>query len=200
MTLRIGNATTISVPQYQATWVGTILTDGAGQLDFIFGSEASGGSPSYLYVWNKYNQVPTAAINFDTGPTYTYSTATTRVARNSASNAIYFITGEVANSLQVQSQSFVKTVGAYPCYSIVGWGVNTTATSGTVALFAASVVYGGGSGLTLAGAQALMFSAAADNYYQLGFNTIYRFELGDGTDANTMDAIGQDLLNSEYLM
>ena len=59
MTCRTSNSTTFTCAINQCTYLGTFLTNGStGQIDFKFGSAASGGGPAVAGVWNMYNQVP----------------------------------------------------------------------------------------------------------------------------------------------
>ncbi len=78
------SSTVINVPQYQATYVGTILTDAtqAGAVDYNFGGAASGGSPAVFGVWNYYNRVDVASSAVtDNGSSYTYTSQVWRAAR-----------------------------------------------------------------------------------------------------------------------
>ena len=189
MVCRISNSATITVPQYQATWVGTILTDGATQLDFIYGSTGTGGSASYFYVWNAYNRVHIGSINFDTGPTYTYTSATCRLARGSAGNQMFFVAGNTDDGITIWTQTF-STSGTVGAYGFTGSGTNTTVTNNTC--FIATSVAASQS-------TSAVFLATSSYYtgrgYNIGANVIQRMEYGDGTHAMTMDAFAQDTLN-----
>ncbi len=77
----------------RGTYVGTIRSNAASTIDWTYGAAASGGSAAVLNVWNCYNRVEVGTIVIDNGTSYAYGSATTRQARNSATNQINFVRG-----------------------------------------------------------------------------------------------------------
>ncbi len=77
----------------RGTYVGSICSDGASQINYIFGASASGGTAANFCVWNAYNRVSTTTTVTDSGVSYTYNNATIRQARASSGNQITFLLG-----------------------------------------------------------------------------------------------------------
>lgn len=107
MTCRYNNTTTFTCAQNQCTYVGTFRTTAAGQVDFIFGGAASGGTAAVLNVWNMYNRRPISASSQDTGTSYTYSSGTIRQKRASAGNQVTFLRGQNEDAIMVSSTQSV---------------------------------------------------------------------------------------------
>lgn len=85
--------------QYCGTYVGTTFSGSDSKLAFLYGSAASGGGISTLWVWNMYNRVAVSSAVQDTGASYSYNSGTVRAARNSANNAIYWVYGMVEDAV-----------------------------------------------------------------------------------------------------
>jgi len=78
----------------QGTYVGTIATDAAVQLNMMFApAGALGGTANRLDVWNMYNRVLTSAVNFDSTGTWAYDAVQWRAKNGNANNSITFVTG-----------------------------------------------------------------------------------------------------------
>lgn len=124
MTGRTGSASTLTIPQYQATYLGTVATNNgtAAQVSFVYGFAASGGGQAILNVWNYYNRVLTTASVIDnSGP---YTNASSALANNSARNRVTFIEGvaeDYANVAYLASGSG----GSLNSVSSLGIGLDT---------------------------------------------------------------------------
>jgi len=191
MTARISNSATISVPQYQATYVGTIITDAAGKLNFVYGGLASGGQMGIFYVWNYYNRVMVGTYNFDTGAPYSYTGAagTWRIARNSSQNAIYYVIGVIEDPVQTWYQQFDTCVST-GAYVLAGVAFNST----TVNTSSGFLYSNSGS---LRGVVSAWWTAIAN---PIGLNYVAAIEQGDGVFANTFGTFGGNQLNLNYPM
>lgn len=58
MTCRYSNAATITCAAHECTYVGVTTIGNAGQISYIFGTNAAGGGVANFLVWNMYNRVP----------------------------------------------------------------------------------------------------------------------------------------------
>jgi hypothetical protein len=97
---RTTNAATIAVSQYQATYLGTFLTNGStGQIDLKFGSAASGGGAACICIWNMYNRADAAVSVQDTVASWGANAASTFEPLHAGgtgsglNNRITFVTG-----------------------------------------------------------------------------------------------------------
>lgn len=100
----------INVGANQATFVGTVRTFANGLTKMVMNpAPASGGTPAQLLVFNEYNRVLTQANVQDNGAPYTYASATVRPARNSTSNSINFVMGDISDGIHIVYQTTVST-------------------------------------------------------------------------------------------
>src|SRR5262245_62003447 len=174
----------------RGTYVCTISSNGTASIDYIFGSSASGGVAGRFMVWNYYNRSLVSSFVFDTGTSYTYTSATIRQARASAGNQIAFLVGATEDSFSAWTQSFVQTAAVATAFSTTGMGLdsNTVFTAaGLVQTATANAWRGVGSSYWSA-------------YPGIGPHTISRIEQGDGTNANTMAFFGGDQLTFQFPM
>jgi len=224
MTCRISNSATISVPQYQATYVGTIATDASGTLDFTPQqpnavnctppSPTSGcGSfaPAQLYVWNEYNRIQTYAYVFDTSTAATsYTSATIRTAAGNTNNRIYYVVGQQEDTCIGWYQSFDELVtqsnASHEAYIIAGLGFRAyTWTLGAhpLAYTANGTIYGPkfnpdqSFGYNAKGVASAWWSSVC---YPVGLGYEEALEQSDGNNANLFGYFGQQVLNFQYSM
>ena len=211
MTCRTSNSTTISVPQRQATYLGTILTDAAVKLNFIpqqpnlCPSTCGSFAPAVLYVWNNYNRVLAYAYVFDTATTaIQYSSTTIRTAAGNVNNRIYYVVGQVEDSCTGWYQSFdivVNTGG----YIIAGMGFSNATSPGPLTYtaggtFNAPSAGGLGAGINQKGVASSWWSSAC---YPVGLNYEEALESSDGnatSGGNYFNYFGQQVLNFTYSM
>lgn len=139
MTLRTGAASTISVPQYQATYVGTICIDAGatGKVSFTYGASASGGTAANHNVWNYYNRVLVSTTVTDSGTSYTYANGSgvIREARASTGNRITFLSGVAEDGIHGGYMQSASMSGIATDIAQNGIGLDTTsAFTGSTAL------------------------------------------------------------------
>lgn len=184
MTAQTGPSTSMTVPQNQGTFVGSFICSAQGQSQFKYGSGASGGGAAYFGLCNYYNKVLFNTFVEDTGATYTYTSGTTRQARNSTGNQIQFIQSDSERSMLFQVNTEQLTT-ATVSHMGVGIGFNSTT------LF----VPGGVELLYNMGTSTVNIAPYIPVWISTtGFATIARLEFGDGTNAWTLDNGGFDSL------
>jgi hypothetical protein len=120
-------------------YVGTIRTNAAATVDYIFGGS---GVAASFGVWNMFNRKLTATQVQDSTASWTYSSVTVRQVRASAINQASFVTGLPEDAVQATYQS-ASFSGASGNQGIIGLGLDSiTAFTGIKSLgdpFASSV-------------------------------------------------------------
>lgn len=102
-TMRNG-ATTYAVPQFQATYLGSINIDGtAGQIT----CHTSYGQSRKWSVWNAYNRVPIFLKGGDPTATWSYTTNTVRAANGSAANSLTIFSGLAEEAFDLANTAYV---------------------------------------------------------------------------------------------
>jgi hypothetical protein len=168
------NAITNGPAASRGTYVGTVRSNGSGQIDWNLGAAGSGGVAGFLGVWNLYNRAFVAAQSTDTSPSWTYSSGTNRQADNSSGNRISFVTGLDVDAYYAQ----------FDCgLSVAGGGV-----------YAIGLLLNGTSGFTVRGrwGNSSVVNGTV-NYFGppvLGFNFIQATESGDGANTGTLNPLG----------
>ncbi len=76
-----------------ATFVGTIYSNGASQVDFKMGGAAAGGSEAFVGVWNGYNRIDIGGSVIDTSASWVYNTAAWKAYGASATNRASMVSG-----------------------------------------------------------------------------------------------------------
>jgi hypothetical protein len=124
-TCRTSNAATIALSANQGTYLGSFSTNAStGQIDWIFGANAAGGTASKFMLWNAYNRVAVSSMVGDTTASWTYSTSTWRAANNSATIRHNFIIGLAEDSV-TSAYSVLAAVGSSG-NAYVGLGFDST--------------------------------------------------------------------------
>jgi hypothetical protein len=117
MTLRNGNASTVSVPPNQATYIGTFRTVAAGQAE---------DSMAKRFVWNAYNQVQRVLKNVtETTSSWAYTTVAWRQANANAANQLDMVVGLAGGLLDAQVVASADT-SAGGSFATVNIGINST--------------------------------------------------------------------------
>jgi len=156
----------------RGTYVGTIRSNGAAQIDYVFGGAAAGGQPGSYGVWNCYNRRLVAARVSDTTTSWPYSSATIRAANGSAGNRVNFVMGLPEDGIAV-SLFATPSSGTVGAFGRAGPGLDTTTNYEARATFIC-----GSSSATLVNAMTAVW-----NYDpQIGFHFISANEVGDGTN------------------
>lgn len=83
-------------------YLGTIGTNSSNQVDFTFGSSASGGGAASHNVWNYYNRIYVSGFVGDSTSSWTYATNAWRCANSSSTNRVNFIIGRNENPVRME--------------------------------------------------------------------------------------------------
>ena len=120
------------------TYVGTIASNAASTIDWIYGVNGAPPTAGSFNVWNAYNRVEIASFLSDTATNWGYSTNTWRAANGSATTRFTVVRGldeDIVNA--VYTAGFI----ANGTYAVTGVGVDsTTAQSGLTATGSGNVI------------------------------------------------------------
>lgn len=106
------------------TYVGTILTDGSSQMNWVRGGAAVGGTPAVLGVWNAYNRREVKGYVLDTTVSYTYNSSTVRPARGQSTMRVSGVHGMVEDFFDGKyTSAWQGDLGVMGC---IGIGVNSS--------------------------------------------------------------------------
>jgi hypothetical protein len=93
-------------------YIGSIRTNASAQIDFKFGSLASGGGEAIMSVWNLWNQRRMAGSVRDSTANWSYNSATLRAWNASNTNRVSALRGLTAPiKLNVNSQAYTGAAG-----------------------------------------------------------------------------------------
>jgi hypothetical protein len=127
---RTDNATTITVPANQGTYVGVFSTGAAGQVDLKFGQSAVGGGAACICIWNMNNRVE-AGFSVEDSTLYWYAhTANTFEPLNAAAatgglnNRITFVTRTASDPIEGHIVLVIGTAAGWN--GQVGFALNAT--------------------------------------------------------------------------
>lgn len=184
-------ASTYSVPQFQATYLGSIWIDGtAGQIT----CHTSYGQNRKWSIWNAYNRAPIYLKCGDPTSSWAYTTNTLRPANGSASNKLSVFQGlaeenyDLAYSNVVTASLTNNQVGK----GQIGIGFNSSsASSGKVGL--ASITNSSGGTLS---ALNMPVNAKLLTFPLLGIADIYALESGLAADSCTFNGTEGSMLLS----
>jgi hypothetical protein len=155
----------------RGTWVGTIASNAAGSIDWIYAAVSAGGTAGKFGVWNTYNQISFASMVGESADSWTYATAAWRQANAQANMKISFVRG--INEVTVKATYNSLGQGSASGGAAVGIGLDsTTAFVGSPAISAAS-----------------QFGALASHYSGLpgiGLRTLYPIEYSRGAGTVTL--------------
>lgn len=175
----------------RGVYVGTVMSNGSSQIDWILGGSASGGTAAVLGVWNMYNRVLIGTNVVDSGAQYAYTSATIRQARASAGNQITVVVGVQEASLQYSYAVTGQTVAGTTPFLIISVGFDTTtALSGPQGLFESSAGANNASSLTASGTWQV----------GIGVHVLSGNERSDGTNANLFDVQSANTLSAYFPM
>lgn len=177
------SAITNGPPALQGTYVGTVASNGASTIDYIFGGTASGGTACSLQVWNEYNRVLTSCNVVDSGTVYTYTSATIRQARASVGNQASFVLGLQEDTVSVTYNVSVAVVASA---GFVAWcpGFDSTSACGVLNTEVQPI----SATLGLSAGDAGIWRVGLGNHF------ISANEASDGTNANAFDGAQSNIL------
>jgi len=182
ITLYNGASTYSNVPAGQATYLGSVWVNSvAGQTS----CHVTYGQSRKFGIWNAYNRVPLTLIGGDATGSWTYNTATWRLANNSASNSFGSFMGLAEEGLTASiNQNISITTGAT---GKVALGLNST------------TVPSGKQGISFVG-NATSGTQNAYACYEgppvLGINTFNMLEYASVTATTTFSGASTDMLAS----
>jgi hypothetical protein len=166
-------AGTITLPVHQGTYLGSFMTHPTinGNVQWIFGTAASGGLLGLFQISNYYNKCYFTTQVSDTGGVYAYSGGA-RQARNSTNMAVQIFTGD---SERAYLSTYSNWVTGVATGATMFTGIAVDATNGFNA-FTEFQAYANGAN-------------SAGNFTTLinvmfGFHSINAVEQGDGINAN----------------
>lgn len=109
----------------RGTYVGTIRSNGAAQIEWTYGTIAANWGEGKLFVWNIYNRVDVSTFTGDTTDSWTYDVASTwRAANGNATARINFVRG--SNEDIVNASYYSAGVAGVGSGVISGVGLDTT--------------------------------------------------------------------------
>jgi hypothetical protein len=170
------NSITNGPAAQRGTYVGTIRSNASSTIDWLYGSDISGGGASVLNVWNAYNRIDVTTTVGDTTASWNYTSATIRPSNNSTNNRISFVSGLAEESISAIFTQRFATGTASGSTSQLGWGLDSTTTYNYRSLGSAPV-----SGSTFNGP----VTAQGSILPQLGSHFIQALESCDGTNTAT---------------
>lgn len=157
----------------RGTYVGTVRTDAGGAtVSWHVGAVAVSGTAATLHVWNMYNRIRLTGFVGEGTATWTYTTATWRSARASATMRVSFVMGR-------QEDTFS---GAYigSCSNDTG-GVNVGAAIGYDVTNAPSGLFRGDAG----DIASQLFPEGEHRVQALGFHFMQAIEISGATGTTT---------------
>ncbi len=157
-------------------WIGTVATNAAGTIDFIYGSSGTGGIAASFGIFNYFNRQQITTSVIDSGANYTYATLAIRPTRNSLTNRVTWVSGIAEDFIAASYRTRVTTVAA-ASFTLVGLSLDATNS------FSSLVT------ITTSTANPLdIVETSFDNFQPLlGLHFIQAVEEGDGTHANTLN-------------
>jgi hypothetical protein len=180
MTARYSNTDTFTVAAQRGTYLGTIRTGSAGQVNFILGGLGTGGVAANLGVWNAYNRIPTRLFIGDTTSSWTYNVSEVWRAANNSST----IRASILRGLNVDGMTASYIINAAPGSGGLiraGIGVNSTTS------FSGSCSYGDNA------SSAAILKAQWSGLLGLGYNFISAIESQNTTGTSTWVGSGNGI-------
>jgi hypothetical protein len=110
-----------SITANKLTYLGTISTGSAGQVNYIFGAAASPGTAANFGVFNAYNRVNVSTTVSDTTATWSYTSSTVRPSDNSTTNRVTFVSGLPQEGVVVSFDQRVAGTGS----ETIGFGLDS---------------------------------------------------------------------------
>ena len=182
-------AGSITLPVHQGTFLGSFMTHPAinGNVQWIFGTAASGGGNALLQISNFYNRVLFGTQMVDNGASYTYTSNVTRQARGSNTNQIaYLQTDSERMGLFIYTSQLVLNSNAGGSQAITGIGFDSTTAFQNFGL-------ANNTSSTLAVNSTVVTSIG---FNITGYHLVTALEQGDGVNANTFDRVSNNLLQA----
>jgi hypothetical protein len=161
----------------RGTYVGSIASDGASTINYVFGVN---GTAANFAVWNMYNRRKITTVCAENTASWTYTTATYRTPNAGTASRVTFLSGLAEDAID----SSYQTKGVITAGNMgVGIALDSATTPDRTSLL-----------LAAASTQATI-SVRSSYAPQLGQHFVQALETGDGVNANTFTGIAQAALN-----
>ena len=180
-------AGSITLPVHQGTFLGSFMTHPTinGNVQWIFGTAASGGGNALFQISNFYNRVLFGTQVVDNGPTYTYTSSVTRQARASVNNQIAYLQTDSERAALFIYSTF-NTINSTASQSAVVTGIGFDNTTGLQQFFQTD---------NTSSTQAINVSQICSvSFSSTGYHLVTALEQSDGTNANTFDVVSHNTL------
>lgn len=151
-------------------YVGTIRTNGAGTVDFIYGGAAAGGTAGSFGVWNMYNRVVVNSVVSDSNTNWSVAANTKQALDASNTNRISYVSGLAEEPFRADYTGMTKPGAAGFSGAGIGYDSITVASS---------INYLSGDATNAEGA------AASFVVTSLGFHFFQAMDLNSGANAAT---------------
>jgi hypothetical protein len=177
----------ITLPVHQGTFLGSFMTHPAinGNVQWIFGTAASGGGNALFQISNFYNRVLFGTQMVDNGAPYTYTSSVTRQARASVNNQIAYLQTDSERAALFIYSTF-NTINSTASQSAVATGIGFDNTTGFQQFFQTD---------NTSSTQAINVSQICSvSFSSTGYHLVTALEQSDGTNANTFDVVSHNTL------
>lgn len=164
------------------THIGTIMSDGSSQINWVLGGASAGGTAAILGVWNAYNRELVTARVQDSTASWTYTSNTVRAVDASNNNRVTFVTGAAVDAIHATYGDNVSLPsGAGATFAIWGFAMDSTSAFDRTAGFGSTAPTG-----------ATFNWQAASGWYKpvLGLHFIQATEQSDNTHVTTFSGAG----------
>lgn len=95
----------------RGTYVGTVRSNAASQIDWTYGTVAVGGGAGVFGVWNAYNRRLVASMSGNSTDTWTYASTTVRAANGSATLRHSFVCGLAEDAFEADYGTMTDNTG-----------------------------------------------------------------------------------------
>jgi hypothetical protein len=171
----------------RGTYLGTVVSNGSSQIDWIYGALAANGTAAVLGVWNMYNRVNVATFVSDSTDSYAYSTSNTyRVANASSTMRISAVIGlneePVDSDYATAASATAASIGLFAAIGL-----------DSIKAFAAGCITGTGTSVT--SGDPLNIRAKFRGLLGLGLHHLWPLETPSGGTVNWLPDNGSPTIN-----
>lgn len=172
----------------RGTYVGTIRSNGASQIDYIFAAAAAGGTAGVVGVWNMYNRVDVRmTVHDNTAGSWTFTSGTIGPMNpggtgSGLNNRISFVCGLAEDGIAANMYARISAGAAAGAYTQAGFAMDST----TVHDAPLIVINNAASTLDVTGAASKGYAP------QLGWHFIQMTQVGDGTHTSAIGGGNQN--------
>ena len=147
----------------RGTYVGTVRSNAASQIDWTYGTVAAGGGAGVFGVWNAYNRRLVISMSGNSVDTWSYASTTVRAANASTTFRHSFVCGLAEDAFEADYCAMAETMG------VVGIGYDVTN------------AFSGRQGVSYAASNAPVTVTGAYAATALGFHFFQACEASEGT-------------------